>query len=111
MLLFGRHIEQTRRLSSGHCGIHVTQGLSLDWVSSFAVTILSIAAITSLLAFAIVPFVQISSSDYQPISTTLFLNIEINNSHIPRFSGYRFALWYDFGRWLAQQVVWLFNRV
>lgn len=110
MLLLGQHIEQTESLPSGHCSIHVTQGLLLDWVRSFVVTVLSITAITSLLAFAIVPFTQISSSDYQPISTTLFLNIdEMNNSHIPQFSGYRFALWYDFGRWLAQQVVWLFN--
>lgn len=113
MLLFERQREQTERLPSDHCSVRVTQELSLDGVSSFVVAILFIAAITSLLAFIIVPFAQISSSDYQPISTTLFWSAEMNewdNSSIPRFSGYRFALWYDFGRWLAQQIAWLFNR-
>lgn len=110
MMLLVQRTEKTVWSQLCNCGVCFTRWLSAYWFNVFAIAMLLTATLTYLLAFVNAPFTQISSDDYQPILSALFLDDGISNSTTPRFSGYRLALLYDFGRWLAQQAVrLLFN--
>lgn len=110
MMFLVRRTEETVWSEFCNCGVYFTRWLSFYWFNIFAIAIMLTATLTYLLAFVNAPFTQISSEDYQPILSALFLNNEASNSTTPQFSGYRLALLYDFGRWLAVQAIRLLSN-
>lgn len=110
MMLLVRRTEKTVWSEFCNCGVCFTRWLSPYWFNIFAIAIVLTATLTYLLAFVNAPFTQISSDDYQPILSALFLNNGMSNSTTPQFSGYRLALLYDFGRWLAVQAIRLLSN-
>lgn len=110
MMLLVRRTEKTVWSQFCNYGVCFTRWLSSYWLNIFAIAILLTATLIYFLAFVNAPFSQISSDDYQPILSALFLNNGMSNSTTPQFSGYRLALLYDFGRWLAVQAIRLLSN-
>ena len=110
MMFLVRRTEKTVWSEFCNCGVYFTRWLSSYWFNIIAIAIILTATLTYLLAFVNAPFTQISSEDYQPILSALFLNNGTSNSTTPQFSGYRLALLYDFGRWLAVQAIRLLSN-
>ncbi|MFN6462944.1 MAG: hypothetical protein RMZ41_014000 [Nostoc sp. DedVER02] len=110
MMLLVRRTEKTVWAQFCNYGVCFKRWSSSFWFNIFAIAIVLIATLIYLLAFVNAPFSQISSDDYQPILSTLFLNNGMSNSTTLQFSGYRLALLYDFGRWLGVQVIRLLSN-
>jgi hypothetical protein len=110
MMLLVRRTEKTVWSQFCNYGVCFTRWLSSYWFNIFAIAIVLTATLLYFLAFVNAPLSQISSDDYQPILSALFLNNGMSNSTTPQFSGYRLALLYDFGRWLAVQAIRLLSN-
>lgn len=109
MMIFDRYAGSPVWSQFCICSIRLVSWLSLYWVNVFAIMILLVAALLSLLAFIDSASIQFAE-EQRSISSALFfsdctMNRSAMNGSAPPFYGYHLALLYNFGCRIAQQAM------